>query len=82
MFDEMNIFEGLVLLHLMRSGAAMRFLFLLALAILFEGDLKLSKAEIKSLKENTISKRDAIASEASKWPNGRVPYILSPELGE
>ena len=53
----------------------------LALAILFEGDLRLSRAEVEGLKENTISKKDAIASEAGKWPNARVPYIISKKFG-
>ena len=54
----------------------------LALAILFEGDLMLSRAEVEGLKENTISKKDAIASEARKWPNARVPYKISKKFGD
>ena len=69
-------------MRLIKGLAAMHFLFLFASAILFEGDLKLSNAEIESLKENTISKKDAIAAEASKWPNARVPYIMSREFGD
>ena len=52
-----------------------------SIAYLFEGDLKLSKLELDDLKENTISKRDAVAAKARRWPNARVPFVLSKKFG-
>lgn len=51
---------------------------------LFEGDMILSKEEIRRAKngEDIDSSRKRGASRFRKWPNGVVPYVIDQSLSE